>query len=63
MYDVLPSFVLGFHGCDEALAERVFAGKATLQASQNDYGWLGHGIYFWENNPERAMDYARLLKR
>jgi hypothetical protein len=63
MYDVLPSFVLGFHGCDKTLAEQVFAGKTTLKASQNDYDWLGHGIYFWENNPERALDYAKSLKR
>src|SRR5271170_4096616 len=63
MYDVLPSFVLGLHGCDETLAERVFAGKTTLKASQNDYDWLGHGIYFWENNPRRALDYAKSLKQ
>jgi hypothetical protein len=24
---------------------------------------LGHGIYFWENDPERALDYARLLQK
>jgi hypothetical protein len=63
VYELLPSFVLGFHGCDRAIAEKVFAGKATLQASVNDYDWLGHGIYFWENNPRRALDYAKLLKR
>jgi hypothetical protein len=63
VYDVLPSFILGFHGCDRSVAERVFAGRAVLRASENDYDWLGHGIYFWENNPSRALDYARLLKR
>ena len=63
MYEQLPAFVLGFHGCDAALAERVFAGKAELRESQNDYDWLGHGIYFWENNAARALDYARLLSR
>ncbi|HVX86914.1 MAG TPA: hypothetical protein VH253_19175 [Phycisphaerae bacterium] len=63
IYDVLPSFVLGFHGCDRALAERVFAGRTTLRASDNDYDWLGHGVYFWENNPQRALNYARLLKK
>ena len=63
MYDVLLSFVLGFHGCDRQVAERVFAGKMGLRPSENDYDWLGHGIYFWENNPRRALEYARLLKR
>jgi hypothetical protein len=61
VYEILPSFVLGFHGCDETVAERVLAGRAELNASTNDYDWLGHGIYFWENNPGRAMQYAREL--
>ncbi len=63
MYAHLPSFVLGFHGCDSALAERVFAGKARIKASHNDYDWLGHGIYFWENNPRRGLQYARQVLR
>lgn len=64
MYDVLPSFVLGFHGCDATVARRVIAGHLALKPSENDYDWLGHGIYFWENNPQRAQDYAReVLKR
>ena len=62
VYEILPSFVLGFHGCDADVAEQVFAGKADLKASVNDYDWLGHGIYFWENNPPgRAMQYAKEL--
>ena len=24
----------------------------------NDYDWLGNGIYFWENNEERARQFA-----
>lgn len=54
--------MLGFHGCDEAVAEIVFAGRTPLRASQNDYDWLGHGVYFWESNPQRALDYARELQ-
>ena len=61
MYGPLPSFVLGFHGCDRAVAEDVFAGNATLKQSENDYDWLGHGIYFWESNPARALEYAQML--
>lgn len=61
MYSVLPSFVLGFHGCDKETAEKVFVGKARLRNSTNDWDWLGSGIYFWENNPHRAMAYARHL--
>jgi hypothetical protein len=62
VYATLPAFVLGFHGCDRAVAEVVLSGKQPLKPSENNYDWLGHGIYFWENNPGRAMDYAQRLK-
>ena len=26
-----------------------------LQPSENDYDWLGRGIYFWEHGPQRAL--------
>ena len=29
-----------------------------MKPSKNDYDWLGHGIYFWENNFERAFEWA-----
>jgi hypothetical protein len=51
--------VLGYHGCDVATAERIFAGKDSIRTSQNDYDWLGSGAYFWEGDPERAMLWAR----
>ena len=63
MYRSLPHFVLGFHGCDRDVAERVLAGKDNLKHSENDYDWLGHGIYFWEGNPQRALQYAKHLKQ
>ncbi len=59
MYSSLPSFVLAFHGCDKTTGEKVLSGKARLASSSNDYDWLGHGIYFWENNPKRALDFAK----
>jgi hypothetical protein len=62
MYSTLPSFVLGFHGCDKELCDRILAGNDTLRPSNNEYDWLGPGIYFWENDPERALNYARLIK-
>lgn len=57
------SFVLGYHGCDAALAENVLAGNGSLLASENDYDWLGHGIYFWEHNAQRASEFARESRR
>ncbi len=62
MYSTYPSFVLGFHGCDRELAESVFSGDERLKPSENKYDWLGNGVYFWEQNPLRALKYARHLK-
>ena len=58
MYSSQPSFILGFHGCDQGLAEKIIKGQEHLEQSTNDYDWLGHGIYFWENDPERALLFA-----
>src|ERR1043165_6117834 len=62
MYRSLPHFVLGYHGCDAEVAERIFSGAEDLIPSVNSYDWLGNGIYFWENNPARALDFANQLK-
>lgn len=62
MYTTLPTFILGFHGCDQSVVEKVVCGNDNLQVSTNDYDWLGHGIYFWENDPDRALEYARAFK-
>ena len=55
--------VLGYHGCDKSVADRVLAGEDVLQKSQKRYDWLGSGIYLWEHGPERAMDWAKEQKR
>jgi hypothetical protein len=58
-----PGLVLGFHGCDKAVAERVLSGEDQhLKASANDYDWLGGGIYFWESDPWRALEFASNAK-
>ncbi len=44
------------------MADRVLSGE-DFRSSDNDYDWLGPGIYFWEANPWRGLDYARELKR
>lgn len=55
----LPSFILGYHGCDASLVADVVAGRDSLVVSTEDYHWLGDGIYFWEHNAQRAYDFAR----
>jgi hypothetical protein len=50
--------VIGYHGCDAALAADVLSGKTRLKLSANLYDWLGGGIYFWEHGPQRALEWA-----
>lgn len=50
LYSRRANLVIGFHGCDRSVVENVI--------STNDYDWLGSGIYFWENNEERAWQWA-----
>jgi len=59
LYKKQPNFVLGFHGCDESVGETVLSGKGHLAPSNNGYDWLGSGIYFWEGNPARALEFAQ----
>jgi hypothetical protein len=53
--------VWGFHGCDRQIGEKLLAGEA-FEPSDNDYDWLGRGIYFWESNPLRGYEFAAELK-
>ncbi len=55
----LSSFVLGYHGCDKDTADQIINRRASLAPSDNKFDWLGPGIYFWEANPFRALDWAR----
>ena len=59
MYEKLPNLVIGFHGCSQETYDKVIHQNQTLKASENTYDWLGHGIYFWEQNLQRAKDWAR----
>lgn len=62
-YEFQPSFVLGFHGCDRSTGEGILQGtEPHLKPSEKNYDWLGHGIYFWEGNPARALDWAKHRK-
>lgn len=58
MYSKRPNLVLGFHGCDEKIADSVISGECFMNESTNDYDWLGNGIYFWEHNLTRAIKFA-----
>ncbi len=59
MYSTKPSFVYGFHGIDKEVAIRILNQEDNFRHSNNSYDWLGNGIYFWENNYQRAIEYAQ----
>lgn len=62
-YEYQPSFVLGFHGCDRDVGEAILNGQERhLKWSEKKYDWLGSGIYFWEGNPARALEWAENRK-
>lgn len=62
-YEYQPSFILGFHGCDKEIGEAILRGdEKHLKWSEKKHDWLGSGIYFWEGNPARAMEWAEHRK-
>lgn len=52
------SLVLGYHACDAEIAQRLVCEGEKQQFSTNAYDWLGSGLYFWEDNHDRAKRWA-----
>lgn len=59
MSRLATSFVLGYHGCDAAIARKAVLEGVSILHSDKDYDWLGPGAYFWEADPTRAFEWAR----
>jgi hypothetical protein len=59
MYSKSRNIVIGFHGCDSKTRDEIVACKSLMSKSHNDYDWLGNGLYFWENNYDRALQWAQ----
>ena len=57
-YSALSNLVIGFHGCSKEVYDKILKGDSSFKSSVNDYDWLGHGMYFWEQNLERAWEWA-----
>jgi len=52
--------VFGFHATKAETAKAlVETPGSAFKPSENNYDWLGHGMYFWENSPHRAERFAR----
>lgn len=52
-----PRTVIGYHGCSQEAADRIFAEQSFLPSTRA-YDWLGEGFYFWEYAPYRALEWA-----
>jgi hypothetical protein len=63
MYSTRHNLIIGFHGCDESVRDKVISGQEMLYESRNSWDWLGYGYYFWENNYRRAFDWALNLQK
>jgi hypothetical protein len=54
---------IGYHGCERQIGLDIVAGNKKIIFSKNDYDWLGNGAYFWENNLDRAKQWANQQKK
>jgi hypothetical protein len=53
----MPSeMVVGHHGTSRQIASQVLS--RGFLTSKNAYDWLGDGVYFWQNAPLRALNWA-----
>ncbi|SEN71402.1 hypothetical protein SAMN05216436_12072 [bacterium A37T11] len=59
MYDIRPNLLIGFHGCDASVCHDLINKPDQVKLSKEPFDWLGHGVYFWENNYERALMWAQ----
>lgn len=64
MYQKQSGLILGFHGCDIKTQQKIInTNQNVMIPSQKEYDWLGHGIYFWQNSPHRALEFAKESKK
>lgn len=49
--------VKGYHGTLADIAARIVS-QQKMHPSGNEYDWLGSGAYFWEDDPQRALEWA-----
>ncbi len=51
-----PARVYGYHGTSAAAAALTL--QHGFQISRNEYDWLGDGVYFFQDAPARAWEWA-----
>ncbi|WP_160713708.1 hypothetical protein [Chitinophaga solisilvae] len=53
------NLVVGYHGCDLQTFQALLLNPDNVRLSRKPYNWLGNGVYFWENDPKRALMWAQ----
>jgi len=56
---IIPPTVIGYHGTSMSAASTI--AHHGFKASMNDYDWLGDGVYFFQDAPQRAWEWARKI--
>ena len=51
--------IIAYHGCLKDRFENALLRDIAPPLSEENYDWLGKGVYFWEHGPERALEWAR----
>lgn len=59
VHSTRPGLIIGFHGCDQHVKDALIGKGLRMNPSTQSHDWLGNGCYFWENNYERALDFAK----
>lgn len=55
----MQRIVRGYHGTTLAVASAIVSRQAVFEPSRTDSDhWLGYGVYFWEENLTRAVQWA-----
>jgi hypothetical protein len=63
MYDAIHGLAIGFHGCDAKTCKQLINVPNGIHFNNNVYDWLGNGMYFWENDLNRAQEWAQQKHR
>jgi hypothetical protein len=51
-----PIELVGYHGTNIESARQIL--QTGFTPSRNEYDWLGKGVYFWQDAPYRAWNWA-----
>ncbi|HRE40832.1 MAG TPA: hypothetical protein PLG90_05830 [Ignavibacteria bacterium] len=62
MYNSRSNLLIGFHGCDEKIRDKLIFKPNEIKKSREKFDWLGHGFYVWEYNYKRAKQWAEYKK-